>query len=262
MARYCSLFSGSTGNCYYVGASGHGIIIDAGVSMRTAVSAMVSKKINLSTIDGILITHEHTDHIKGLTPLVKHLKVPVYGTKLLLDYLEDQKLIPVGARLIEMNGMTDIGLMQVKPFLTSHDCISSCGYKFFTDDKRVISHTTDLGYISNSVGLNLNGSDMVVIESNYDKKMLADSGYPPMLKARIMGKTGHLSNDDCAEEILKLIKTGTTRFMLAHLSRENNRPSIAYQTTKEILTSNGFVEGKDYTLHIAAANSPSDMIIV
>ncbi|MEG1965684.1 MAG: MBL fold metallo-hydrolase, partial [Oscillospiraceae bacterium] len=75
MARYCSLFSGSTGNCYYVGASGRGIIIDAGVSLRTAVSAMVSKKINLSTIDGILITHEHTDHIKGLTPLIKHLKV-------------------------------------------------------------------------------------------------------------------------------------------------------------------------------------------
>ena len=262
MARYCSLFSGSTGNCYYIGASGRGLIIDAGVSCRSTVSAMMSNKINLSAIDGILITHEHLDHIKGLAPLIKHFKCPVYGTTVTLEYLEKKGNIPVGAKMVAIDRSAEIGAFQVKAFLTPHDCECSVGYRFIASDNTVITHVTDLGHISNTVSSNLRGSNMVIIESNYDVDMMAASGYPPKLKERIMGKKGHLSNKECAEEVLKLVKGGTTRIMLAHLSRENNRPALARQTTVELLTKNGFREGVDYTLYVAAANAPSEMIIV
>ncbi len=262
LARYCSLFSGSTGNCYYIGSSGRGLIIDAGVSCRSTVSAMMSNKINLSAIDGILITHEHLDHIKGLGPLIKHFKCPVYGTKATLDYLSKNDYIPVGSKMEVIDRTAEIGAFQVKAFITPHDCNCSVGYKFTTSDNTVITHVTDLGYISNTVSSNLKGSHMVIIESNYDPSMLESSGYPASLKQRIMGKEGHLSNIQCAEEVLKLVKSGTSRIMLAHLSRENNRPSLARQTTTDLLKKHGFQEGKDYALYVASANSPSEMIII
>lgn len=262
MARFFSISSGSSGNCYYIGASGRGLIIDAGISCKAAVSAMEQKNIDISTIDGVLITHEHNDHIKGLLPLLKKIKCPLYASKPTLDYIKENTAIPENIKTCEISEETGIGCFKVKPFHTSHDAVFSVGYRFHTPDGRVITHATDLGYISEDVAKNLSGSDMVILESNYDENMLKNSFYPAYLKKRIKSDEGHLSNNDCAKEALELIKKGTTRFMLAHLSKNNNDPKLAYGATKKIFDENGFVEGRDYALYVAEEKNPGEMITI
>ena len=262
MARYCSLYSGSKGNCYYIGSSGRGLIIDAGVSCKSVVTALKNNNIDLSTIDGILITHEHSDHIKGLKPIINYFKCPVYSTKDTLEYLTEKGKIPSDAQTEVIKDNMSIGTFKVKSFPTPHDCYSSTGYRFTASDNTIITHVTDLGHVTETVESNLKGSDMVILESNYDPNLLKISSYPYYLKQRIKSNHGHLSNNQCAEEVLKLVKNGTSRIMLAHLSRENNNPTLAKQTTADILEKNGFKKDIDYMLYIAGADTPSELIII
>lgn len=262
MAKIATLFSSSKGNCTYVGCSGGALLVDAGVSLRQLETAMCFSSLDISKIKGILITHEHTDHIKGLYMLLKKYRLTVYASPGTLQALAEKEALPPGCEPVEIVCReSEIGGMQVKPFYTSHDSAESTGYIITTTDQKKISVATDLGCVTNDVFSELCKSDLVMLESNYDERMLLNGSYPQHLKVRIASKIGHLSNYECGKTVVKLLKSGTARFVLAHLSEENNTPLIAYQNTLSELVSEGAVIGKDFLLDIAPKNCDGKVMI-
>ncbi len=169
-----------------------------------------------------------------------------------MEYLEENTFQgkKIDTAVIDENGYDANGIF-VKPFRTSHDAAESCGYVIETPDGRKISVATDLGVMTSTVHNAICGSDLVLLESNHDIRMLENGPYPYPLKKRILSEKGHLSNDSCADEAVKLIESGTTRLILGHLSKENNFPELAYQTTYASLACAGAKEDSDYILKIA-----------
>lgn len=257
MAKVCPLFSGSSGNASFIGNSESGILVDAGVSCKQIVTALDAIGNGIDTIKGIFITHEHIDHVRGLRVLLKKYSIPVYASQGTLSYLADNDMLPENAVVNPISGAVEAGGMEITPFATSHDAAQSCGYSIKTADNRKICVSTDLGVVTAEVEQALLGSDLVILEANYEKRMLECGPYPYYLKRRIMGERGHLSNDNSAELALKLAENGTTRFFLAHLSRENNAPNVAYTAVTSALHGGGLCEGKDYLLTVAERCAPS-----
>ena len=251
MARFCSLYSSSSGNSTYLGMAGEGVLVDIGVSLKKLKEACDFQNIDLETIRGVFITHEHSDHVKGLKPFLSKYKVPVYSSAETLEALISGGYIPEGAECVPISGETETGSIKVKAFHTSHDTPVSLGYRFSLPDERVISVCTDLGYVSEEVLDGIMKSDLVLLESNHDEQMLRTGPYPFDLKKRILSEHGHLSNTMCAETATSLLSGGTTRFVLGHLSHENNTPDKAYAETFESLDMCGARINIDYTLTVA-----------
>ncbi len=252
MARFCPLFSSSGGNCTYIGNPESALLIDAGVSCRRIIGALEGRDINPSTVKAIAITHAHSDHITGLRVLVKKLKVPVIASKATLELLWKYGHLPEGAETLEAGGEIELGGIKISSFSTSHDCEGSCGYTVRLPDERRIAVCTDLGYISDDIKESLTGCDLVMLESNHDVNMLRKNpNYPFPLKERILSDSGHLSNGQCSSLLPLLIKSGTTRVVLAHLSAENNMPTLAMSTAKACLTEAGLRDELDYILYVA-----------
>lgn len=251
MARFCSLYSSSSGNSTYVGMADEGVLVDAGVSLKKLEEAADFQGIDLSTVKAVFITHEHSDHVKGLKPFLAKYKVPVFSSLTTLEELCKTGLIPCGTECIEMNGEVTVGNIMAKSFSTSHDTPMSRGYSFYLPDERKISVCTDLGFVSDEVLGGIMKSDLVLLESNHDINMLRYGSYPVYLKQRILSDHGHLSNAACAETALRLLSSGTTRFVLGHLSRENNTPDKAYAETFSKLDMSGASINIDYTLTVA-----------
>jgi phosphoribosyl 1,2-cyclic phosphodiesterase len=253
MAIFYPLCSSSKGNCTFIGNKNNGILIDAGIGPRIFSSLMAQAEIEKTAIKAIFITHDHSDHIKGLSQLVKMLKVPVYGTRPTLEALVDKRVLSYNSDMYEVDTLsyiTDYD-MQIEAFFTPHDSISSVGYSIITSDNKKIGFSTDLGYFTNEVYCGLSGCDFVFIESNYDDILLENGDYPYFLKQRIKSDLGHLSNNDCAEAIKMLISTSCTSFMLGHLSQQNNCPNVAFEHTKTNLSQIGIVLNNDYQLCVA-----------
>lgn len=253
MAKFCPLFSSSSGNSVYVGCGEDGILIDVGMSAKQTDIALHNIGVDPDSIKAILITHEHSDHVKGLRVFAAKHKLKIYATRGTAFYLNNYELTgkeKLNCEVIDDNGL-EAGSLLIKPFRTSHDARESCGYTVDTPDGRKISIATDLGFVSETVHNAISGSDLVMLESNHDVRMLENGPYPYQLKERILSNKGHLSNDACAEEAVKLIKSGTTRLFLGHLSKENNFPELAYQTTYAALTATGMQEDHDYILKVA-----------
>lgn len=257
MAMVCPLYSGSSGNATFVGNSDGGVLIDAGVSCRSIKTGLEAIGQSIEGIRAIFITHEHIDHIRGLKVLLKHFRIPLFASAGTLDYLEENNCLPEGStvNVVRPEG-EEVHNMFVQPFRTPHDAAESMGFSVTAGGRRICV-ATDLGFVTEEVRANLMGSDLVVLESNYDKRMLECGPYPYSLKRRIMGQTGHLSNDHCARELVSLAESGTTRFFLAHLSRENNVPELAHQTAASTLAMGGFTAGEDYLLEVASRCAPS-----
>lgn len=261
MSKFNTLFSGSKGNASVLRSEGCSILIDAGVSCRQLTNALKERGTDPSSLSGILITHTHSDHIKGLRVFCKNYGVKVYGTyetisTLLRDcHINDDQL---GGVLTSDNEC--IGGFEVSAFPTEHDSSGSCGFRIHTPDQRICSVCTDLGLVTDTVHNAIEGSDMVLLESNYDPNMLKNGSYPYYLKARISGKEGHLSNGDCAKEADRLIGSGTTRLILGHLSEENNTPGLAEKAVRERLDMN-YRCGRDYLLYIAERNGMKETVI-
>ena len=263
MARFCTLCSSSSGNSSYIGTSSGGILIDAGTNAKQLTLALEHISVNPSDIKGIFITHEHTDHIGALRVFASRYNIPVYGTKGTLTAMEKSGHLKGNfeAQTIDNCGIEVAG-MEVKRFRTSHDSAESCGYTVILPDETKISVCTDTGIITQDIIDNVTGSDLILLESNHDKKMLNAGPYPYHLKQRILSDHGHLSNEDCAKVACHFVNTGTTRLILGHLSRDNNTVSTAISETSLALGKMGAVEGIDYLLNVAPEGVGERMVIL
>ncbi len=236
--------SGSSGNCLLLEDRETLLLIDAGISRRRVAAALKTLGFELDQICGVLITHEHSDHISGLLNLVKDRELPVYAphtvaSRLLgaLPGLQDHlRVIPVGERF-------RIGQVEVAAFHTSHDTDESVGYRI--EGRGVYAHATDTGCVTEEMRRWLPGADAVLLESNHDEEMLRYGSYPFYLKKRILSARGHLSNADCAAFARLLAESGTRQIILGHLSRENNTPQKAMEETAKAL------EGLETALYCA-----------
>ncbi len=244
--RVCSLYSGSSGNSTLIGSDTSRILIDCGVSAKAAETALYNVGVKPDSIKAIFITHEHSDHIKGVGILSRKYNIPVYANESTWTQMQE-KIGDINfscQRFIKNNSEMYIDDMCISNFKTSHDAIDSVGYTVEMNNKKV-SILTDTGYISNAMYNAVIGSQLILLESNYDRNMLAECTYPQVLKQRIAGNKGHLSNEDCASAILKLLDSNIKYILLSHLSKESNTPEVAFQTVKSILEENSVYIGND-----------------
>ncbi len=262
MARLSPLFSGSSGNSYYIGSRSAGLLIDAGRSARQIDGMLKVLGINPLAIQGILVTHEHSDHVSGLRVFAKKHSLPIFATGGTLSAIRG--MVGDTARLcpVEPGETLELAGMEVSPFSVSHDCTDPVGYRIATADGRGFCLATDLGFVSDSVRERLLGCDLVVLESNHDEEMLKKGPYPYVLKRRILSDRGHLSNASCTRLLPQLAKSGVRRFLLAHLSRENNSPALAESTAVEGLTQAGYTRDLDYMLEIAPVENTEGRTII
>lgn len=263
MARFFPLFSGSSGNSVYFGSGTGGILIDVGMSARKTAQALERVGVDPMRLGGIFITHEHIDHVRGLRVFAKKYGLPVYASAGTLTALQEEQLVDAATPLhvLPPQGIETAGSVIVQPFHTSHDCREAFGYRIDLPDGRTAALATDLGYYSEEVEEALRGRDLVMLESNHDVRMLQNGSYPYPLKRRILSDIGHLSNECCANALPALVKSGSTRFVLAHLSKENNIPELAYQTSLAELQVHGMRQGFDFELSVAPRENSGGMMI-
>ena len=252
MAKFFPMFSGSKGNSTYVGGAEGGVLVDAGVSFKKIKEALAGAGIALDDVKAVLITHEHTDHIKGLKLFLKNRSVPVIASRETIYALEFAEAISREQERIYIDELAEhfIGNIKICRFPTSHDCNGSSGFTVMVGEIKT-AVCTDLGVMTEAVRQSLSGCELVMLESNHDPEMLRLGPYPAELKIRIGSDKGHLSNRVCAQTISELYGDGTRRFVLAHLSEENNTPEKAASATRAALIDKGATENVDYILYVA-----------
>lgn len=260
MLKFCSLFSGSSGNSLLVQSENAKILVDVGVSGKKIIDALTSININISEINAIIISHEHSDHIKSLKILSNKFNIPVYANKETWNAmpLEYKKVDKENIRYFELDKQFNIKDLKILPFSIPHDAANPCGFNVFNDNSK-ISIATDIGNMTPQVFNSLENSSFILLESNYDPDVLKYSSYPYKLKERISGPIGHLPNYLAGETISKLIHTGLKSVMLGHLSKENNFPELAYQTVIEELSKSN-LPNNCIEVNVASRYEPSKII--
>jgi len=230
--------SGSGGNCMLCSERDTHILIDAGISMRRLQQSLRANDLDIDDIGGVLITHEHSDHVSGLKMLLKYYDLPLYAPHTVASRLCG--MLPDAEdfmHIIRPGEDFRLGAVRARAFHTPHDTDESVGYR--VEGRGVFALATDMGHVTEEVLEGLIGADTVLIESNHDPDMLSNGPYPVPLKRRILSDHGHLSNPDCAALAAKLARTGTRTIILGHLSKENNRPEIALRETERALEGSG-----------------------
>ena len=260
MLNFCSLYSGSSGNSLFVETENTKLLVDAGVSCKKIENALQDINIDPSSIDGILVTHEHTDHIQGLGTLSKKFDLPVFVNQKTLDAMPKQrdKMSSKNIKTFNINENFEIGDLKIHPFSIPHDAADPCGFNILSDNKK-LSIATDIGHMTNDILKNLEESLFIMLESNYDPEVLKASPYPFSLKSRIAGPTGHLPNEIAGKTISHLLKSGLKTAMLGHLSKESNFPELAYQTVIDELISNNYDENS-LSISVASRDAHSKLI--
>lgn len=250
--KVCSIASGSSGNCIYVETPKTKLLIDVGISGKKVTSGLSQIEVDGKDLDGILVTHDHKDHTKGVGIISRKYNVPIYANEGTWEIMKDSigKIQPEHIKHFKSKKPFEIKDFYVEPFSTSHDASDSVGFSIYGGNKKM-SIATDLGYIDTNILEKLYGSDIVILEANHDVDMLKVGPYPYFLKQRILGKEGHLSNESAGNALVDLVKKGLGRVLLAHLSRENNFPEMAYQTVYNILSDNKIKVGKDIIVDVA-----------
>lgn len=250
---FCPLYSGSSGNCLFVQYGQTRLLIDAGKSGKTISEALLKIGAAPETISGLLITHEHSDHISGAGIMARKYGIPIYATPDTWYAMEDKigKVDRNLRREIHAGDSVWLGDVGVEAFGIPHDAADPVGYRLW-GGKTSISTATDLGCFTDHVYSCIRGSDMVLLESNHDPDMLKrNPRYSPALKQRILGNLGHLSNEACAGALIRLITGGTRHVLLGHLSGENNTPELAMKVNCIVTEREGIVPGRDVNLNVA-----------
>lgn len=238
--RFCSLASGSSGNCQYIASEKVKLLLDAGLSGKRIQELLASIDVEAGSIDGIVVTHEHQDHIKGVGILSRRFDIPIYANE--GTWLGMQKCIGTvsekNIKLIKSGESFEINDIGINPFSISHDAKDPLGYSFHNKSKK-ISVLTDTGFADSEIESNLKGSDILMVESNHDPNMLSIGRYPQFLKKRVLGQLGHLSNEEAGVLIRNLDLNEDAKVMLGHLSMENNFPELAHKTVQNVLNDAG-----------------------
>ena len=261
--RFSPLFSGSSGNATYVACDDAQILVDAGVSGSRVTQELQRIGVDPAGLDAILVTHEHSDHIKGIGILSRKYDLPVYATEGTWRAMEGK----IGAvqtknmRVFEPGQDFFIGSIDVTPFPIPHDAAEPVGYTFETSGAK-LAIATDLGCVRDSWMKYVVGAHAVILESNYDPNMLQTGPYPYDLKRRIMGRHGHLCNDDAGEVAAELVLGGTRQIILGHLSKENNYPELALKCCELALQQAGFTPQVDAIVRVASRDGNSGMFSV
>ena len=261
MFNFCSLYSGSSGNSLFVETENTRILVDVGMSCKKIEEALSEINVDPLSIDAILITHEHSDHIKGMSTISKKFNIPVFSTKETFDAMpkHTEKLNSNNIKYFNIAEKFDIKDLEILPFSIPHDAANPCGFTISKQNGQQLSIATDIGHMTNSIVKNLEGSSFILLESNYDTEVLKCCSYPFTLKSRIAGSTGHLSNSMAGKTISYLSVNGNLQTaMLGHLSKESNFPELAYQTVvDEIISNNG---NNSLSLSVANRDNPGKLI--
>lgn len=255
--KFCPLFSGSSGNSIFVGENDTNILIDVGMPGRSIDNELGNLGINPKSIDAIFITHEHSDHIKGVGVLSRKYDIPIYAPSLTWKAMES-KLGNIKGKNVKIidERYTEVKNLVIENFPIPHDAACPRGYKVHGKNKKACI-ATDLGHFSDRVKEALYDSDIILLESNHDIEMVKFGPYPYQLKRRILSNVGHLSNEDCGKAIVDVLNGDHKTIYLGHLSKTNNYPELAYQTVLEVLRENSIDISKDIELRMCERDKHS-----
>lgn len=264
--RMCSIASGSSGNCIYVGSDDTHLLVDTGISKKRIEEGLKKLEIKGEELEGILITHEHSDHIQGLGVFSRKYGIPIYATpgtiKGIMSYSGLGRMPEGLLHPIHTDEPFALGDVEVHPFAISHDANEPSGYRF-ENDGRSVAVATDLGKYDEYTVENLKNLDAVLLEANHDIHMLEVGGYPYYLKQRILGDKGHLSNELSGQLLCDILHDNLKHIVLGHLSKENNYARLAYETVKlEVTLADNDYRGEDLDMFVASRDTVSDTITV
>lgn len=264
--RLCPIASGSSGNSVYVGSDNTHILVDTGVSKKRIEEGLKSLEVSGNDIDGIFITHEHSDHIQGLGVFSRKYNVPIYGSAKTLEEIQRCKSLgyisPCLFNEIRADEDICIGDIRVNPIKISHDAADPYAYTF-TDGNKRMAVATDMGTYSDYIVDRLKGMDALLLEANHDVRMLQVGPYPYPLKQRILSESGHLSNENAGRLLCEILHDNLQSIYLGHLSHENNLPALAYETVRmEIEMNDCPYRACDFELRVAKRCEPSEAIEV
>lgn len=263
--RFCAFASGSSGNCIYTGSESTHILVDVGISGKRIESALNDAELTGRDISGILITHEHSDHIAGLGVISRKYGIPIYGSEATLEAVKKDKATGIIDESLFIPIVPDkkflIGDLTINPMRISHDAADPMAYRISCENKRV-AICTDLGTYDEYTVDCLSNQDVLLLEANHDIKMLQVGPYPYPLKQRILGNRGHLSNEASGRLLSRILHDGTKKVFLGHLSQENNLPDLAYEAVRLEITmsQDNSYRGDDFNISVAKRSEPSEMI--
>ncbi|MDL2255050.1 MBL fold metallo-hydrolase [Parabacteroides sp. OttesenSCG-928-K15] len=260
--KFISLASGSSGNCYYMGNSQYGILIDAGIGIRTIKRVLKDLNVEFGQILAVLITHDHADHIKTVGCLGEKHNIPVYATESVHNGIDKSRYVEEtlygSRRIIEKEVPFFIRDFKITAFEVPHDSTDNVGYHIEYNNHR-FTFATDVGHITETVSRYMSMANHLIIEANYDEEMLRFGSYPAFLKERVASPTGHLSNREAAEFLATHYTPELKDIWLCHLSKDNNHPELAYKTVDIRLFQEGIRVGKDVTLTALKRTTPSEI---
>ncbi|MBD5460702.1 MAG: MBL fold metallo-hydrolase [Lachnospiraceae bacterium] len=260
--RLCSIASGSSGNCIYVGSEAAHLLIDVGISGKKVEEGLEKLELTGRDLDGILITHEHADHISGLGVISRRYQAPIYATRGTIREILKCKNAPEAElfREIRADQRMTIKDLTVTPMSVSHDAAQPVAYRIGYGSKRV-AVCTDLGMFNDYTVECLKGMDALLLEANHDENMLLAGTYPYYLKQRILGEKGHLSNENSGRLLNRILCDRTKTIVLGHLSKENNMPELAYESVRmEITMGDCPYRAEDFEIMVAKRSEPSAVI--
>jgi len=258
LIRFSVLCSGSTGNSIYVETDDAKVLIDAGVSGKQILAAMDEIGVTADDLDALLVTHEHSDHVRGVGVMARKFNLPVFtteGTWVGMEkYVGDISVTQ--QNLFQAGDSLSFGSLKIEPFAISHDAKEPVGFCFYNGETK-LALATDLGYVSDRVKQAISGADAYIFESNHDVEMLRIGPYPWNVKKRILGDKGHLSNETAGDVLTEVLGGNSKDVYLAHLSPDNNMPEIAEITVRGILNQHGIQVGQDVVLHDTYRDKPT-----
>lgn len=261
MVRFCPVVSGSSGNSVYIGTEHTNVLIDAGLSGKSIEKCLKQLDVEVETLDGIFITHEHSDHVKGVGVLSRRYDLPVFATEGTWEALETSigVIAKKNKNIIYSGERFRLNDIIIKPFDIPHDAVEPVGYSVFADDIKM-TVATDMGHITDEIKNGIADSHVILLEANHDVNMVRNGAYPYPLKKRILSDLGHLSNENAGQLLAQITTEKLKHVFLGHLSLENNSPALAYKTVSDVLFGCGITAGREFCMEMANRSGISSCI--